>query len=415
MSEEVKVRRGSLDDLTPDDRNMNKHTSYGMSLIEKSIRKHKFGRSILVDKNDRIIGGNGVTETAASIGATKTIVVETTGDELVVVKRTDVDLDSKEGREMALADNATAVADIEWDAEAVKEIEGEFEINPEDWGVVLDELEEEANASEDDFNEETDNTPQLVKAGELWKLGDNYLLCGDSTKADDIQRLLGGGKADMIFTDPPYGVKYAEKNEFLNGIGKPNSVSNPIENDSKDPASLMAFLCNVFGLIYQFTKERMIYYITAPQGGNILQVMQALEDSGFAIKQNLVWNKNNHVLGRSDYNYKHEPIIYGWKKDGTHKFYGNGNFHTSVWDIAKPLKSDLHPTMKPVELVTNALLDGSKSGDIVLDVFGGSGTTLIACEQLGRKCYMMELDPHYCDVIIARWEKLTGKKAEMVA
>lgn len=141
MEEDLNVRRGSLDDLTPDDRNMNKHTSYGMSLIEKSIRKHKFGRSILVDKNDRIIGGNGVTETAASIGATKTIVVETTGDELVVVKRTDIDLDSKEGREMALADNATAVADIEWDATAVKEIEGEFEIEPEDWGVVLKETE----------------------------------------------------------------------------------------------------------------------------------------------------------------------------------------------------------------------------------------------------------------------------------
>ena len=154
MSEEVKVRRGSLDDLTPDDRNMNRHTSYGMSLIEKSIRKHKFGRSILVDKNDRIIGGNGVTETAASIGATKTIVVETTGDELVVVKRTDVDLDSKEGREMALADNATAVADIEWDAEAVKEIEGEFEISPEDWGVVLDEQEKEEpkGIAPEDFN-----------------------------------------------------------------------------------------------------------------------------------------------------------------------------------------------------------------------------------------------------------------------
>lgn len=194
MEEEVKVKRGTLDDLIPDDRNMNKHTSYGMSLIEKSIRKNKFGRSILVDKNGRIIGGNGVTETAMSIGETKTIVVETTGDELVVVKRTDVDLDSQQGREMALADNATAVADIEWDAEAVKEIEGEFEIVPEDWGVVLDGLDEEVNASEDDFNEGTDNTPQLVKAGELWKLGDNYLLCGDSTKADDIQRLLGGAR-----------------------------------------------------------------------------------------------------------------------------------------------------------------------------------------------------------------------------
>lgn len=156
MSEEVKVRRGSLDDLTPDDRNMNRHTSYGMSLIEKSIRKHKFGRSILVDKNDRIIGGNGVTETAASIGATKTIVVETTGDELVVVKRTDVDLDSQQGREMALADNATAVADIEWDAEAVKEIEGEFEISPEDWGVVLDEQENTFDNSEIDTEEFSD-------------------------------------------------------------------------------------------------------------------------------------------------------------------------------------------------------------------------------------------------------------------
>ena len=159
MSEEVKVRRGSLDDLTPDDRNMNKHTSYGMSLIEKSIRKHKFGRSILVDKNDRIIGGNGVTETAASIGATKTIVVETTGDELVVVKRTDIDLDSKEGREMALADNATAVADIEWDAEAVKEIEGEFEISPEDWGVVLDEQEEMPT----DLDADLDDKPFIAK------------------------------------------------------------------------------------------------------------------------------------------------------------------------------------------------------------------------------------------------------------
>jgi hypothetical protein len=157
MEEEVKVKRGTLDDLIPDDRNMNRHTSYGMSLIEKSIRKNKFGRSILVDKNDRIIGGNGVTETAASIGATKTIVVETTGDELVVVKRTDVDLDSKEGREMALADNATAVADIEWDAEAVKEIEGEFEIAPDEWGVIT-----ETSVNVDDFfdgleHESTDN------------------------------------------------------------------------------------------------------------------------------------------------------------------------------------------------------------------------------------------------------------------
>ena len=132
------------------------------------------------------------------------------------------------------------------------------------------------------------------------------------------------------------------------------------------------------------------------------------------LKHQLVWNKNNHVLGRCDYNYKHEPMIYGWKIGGTHNFYGGGDFKTSVWDIAKPLQSKLHPTMKPVALVANSMKDTTKEGDIVLDAFGGSGTTLIAAEQLGRKCYMMELDPHYCDVIIARYEKLTGKKVTKI-
>lgn len=183
MEEDLNVRRGSLDDLTPDDRNMNKHTSYGMSLIEKSIRKHKFGRSILVDKNDRIIGGNGVTETAASIGATKTIVVETTGDELVVVKRTDVDLDSKEGREMALADNATAVADIEWDAEAVKEIEGEFEIAPEEWGVVLEQIED----AEDDTPQSQDNFKYETQFGVI-------VMCGSEEDQERVyNKLVGEG------------------------------------------------------------------------------------------------------------------------------------------------------------------------------------------------------------------------------
>lgn len=183
MEEDLNVRRGSLDDLTPDDRNMNKHTSYGMSLIEKSIRKHKFGRSILVDKNDRIIGGNGVTETAASIGATKTIVVETTGDELVVVKRTDVDLDSKEGREMALADNATAVADIEWDAEAVKEIEGEFEIAPEEWGVVLSQIED----AEDETPQSQDNFKYETKFGVI-------VMCGSEEDQERVyNKLVGEG------------------------------------------------------------------------------------------------------------------------------------------------------------------------------------------------------------------------------
>lgn len=215
----------------------------------------------------------------------------------------------------------------------------------------------------------------------------------------------------MVFTDPPYGVSYTDKNEFLNRIDASQRLTNPIENDSKSPSEMADFWETAFNNLAAVTKDKMAYYITSPQGGDLLLLQQAIANSPFSLKHMLIWNKNNHVLGRCDYNYKHEPIIYGWKKKGTHTFYGGGNFKTTVWDIPKPLKNDLHPTMKPVELVANCILDVTKEGDVVLDIFGGSGTTLIAAEQLHRKAYLMELDPHYCDVIIARWEKLTGMTA----
>lgn len=143
-----------------------------------------------------------------------------------------------------------------------------------------------------------------------------------------------------------------------------------------------------------------------------MMMMSAIQDSGWKLKHTLIWNKNNHVLGRCDYNYKHEPILYGW--NDVHEFYGNGDFKTSVWDIAKPTKNDLHPTMKPIELISNCIKNSSKEDDVVLDCFGGSGSTLIACEQLDRDCRIMELDEHYCDVIINRWEEYTGREAELI-
>lgn len=240
-------------------------------------------------------------------------------------------------------------------------------------------------------------------------------MCGDSTDATDVALLMNGDKADMVFTDPPYGVSYADKNQFLNSLGAGHRLTKRIENDDKKPQDMYDFWCKAFKPLFDFSKDRMAYYITAPQGGDLLLLLlQAIRDSGFMLKHQLVWNKNNHVLGRCDYNYKHEPIIYGWKIGGTHTFYGNGNFKTSVWDIAKPQQSKLHPTTKPVELVANCLLDCTKEGDIVLDAFGGSGTTIIASQQLKRRARLMELDPHYCDVIIARWEKFTGEKAEKI-
>lgn len=274
--------------------------------------------------------------------------------------------------------------------------------------------EEGPAATEDDFDETQDEIHVLCAKGDIWQLGDHRLMCGDSTDLETVKKLMDGKLADIIFTDPPYGVSYTDKNEFLNRIDKPLCVVNPIENDSKSPAEMNAFWTKVFGHLAEVTTDKAVYYITSPQGGDLLLLL-AIHDTPWALKHMLIWNKNNHVLGRCDYNYKHEPIIYGWKKKGTHHFYGKGEFKTTVWDIDKPLRNDLHPTMKPIRLVSNCLLDGSKEGDIVLDAFGGSGTTLIAAEQLGRKCYMMELDPHYCDVIIARWEKLTGKKAIKIA
>lgn len=285
-----------------------------------------------------------------------------------------------------------------------------------DWGVPSWEGEEEPatpEVKEDDFNEDAE-VETRCNPGDIWQLGDHRLMCGDSTDADTVKKLMDGGLADMVFTDPPYGVSYTDKNVFLNRIGKPMACDNPIENDSMSPDEMAAFWVVAFNVLAECTKDKMVYYITAPQGADLLLLQQSISDSPFALKHMLIWNKNNHVLGRCDYNYKHEPIIYGWKKKGTHTFYGGGKFKTTVWDIPKPQKSDLHPTMKPVELVANCLLDGSKEGDIVLDIFGGSGSTLIAAEQTGRKCYMMELDPHYCDVIISRWETFTGKTAQLI-
>lgn len=402
----------TLDDLTPDAENFNKHTEFGQKLLEDSLRKFGAGRSILVDKDGNIIAGNSTTETAAAIGMEDVVVVQTDGKKLVVVQRTDLSLDSPEGRELALADNMTALKGIDIDLAKVQEKLGDDLAKA--WGMEIPEVQKQAQ--EDDFDPDS-VTETVCKKGDIWKLGNHRLMCGDSTDAGSVALLMDGEKADMCFTDPPYGVSYADKNAYLNTIAKGNRIQEPIANDHETPTEMHEFWLNVFNVIGEFTSDCMAYYITAPQGGELLLLLlQAIQESEtLALKHMLIWNKNNHVLGRCDYNYKHEPIIYGWKKKGTHHFVGGSKFKTSVWDIPKPQKSDLHPTMKPVELVSACLLDNSVDGQSVLDLFGGSGTTLIAAEQLNRKCYMMELDPHYCDVIIARWEKLTGNKAERIS
>ena len=397
-----------MGDIKLDAHNYRLHDERNLKLIKKSLKKYGAGRSILIDADGEIIAGNATFQTAKELGI-PVEVVPTDGTKIIALQRTDLRTQDRKRKEMAAVDNSAT--DLSgWN---YPELLNDFtkEELPE---IGIDEIpvieEEHAEITEDEVPEEVETR---CKKGDIWQLGDHRLMCGDSTVITDVEKLMNGEKADFIFTDPPYGVSYAEKNAFLNSVGKPMACPNAIENDSKKPTEMYDFWVEAFKNLYAFSTDKVSYYITAPQGGDLLLLLllQAIRDCGFALKHQLVWNKNNHVLGRCDYNYKHEPIIYGWKLDGTHTFYGKGKMKTSVWDFPKPRQSKLHPTMKPVELIGEALLNSSKQDDIVIDLFGGSGSTLIACEQLKRKCYMCEIDPHYCDVIIKRWENLTGREA----
>ena len=276
---------------------------------------------------------------------------------------------------------------------------------------------EPMSVEEDDFSdEEAERLEPRVKPGEVWQLGEHRMMCGDSTDADSVALLMDGEKADMVFTDPPYGVSIGDKNKALNSVQKAGHCTENIANDNISVDDLYPILVKAMTNCRESCKDCACYYVTSPQGGELgLMMMMMMKDAGLPVRHMLIWEKNSATfsLGRLDYDYQHEPIFYTWTK--SHKNYRNGEFRTTIWKYNKPRKCDLHPTMKPVELVANCMMDASVEGDIVLDMFGGSGTTIIAAEQLGRKARLMELDPHYCDVIIARWEKLTGKKACKVA
>lgn len=216
---------------------------------------------------------------------------------------------------------------------------------------------------------------------------------------------------DMVFTDPPYGVAIGDKNKALQSVQKAGRIVENIEGDTLSEDALYNQLKQAFINVREACAEDACYYVTSPQGGSLGLMMMMMRDAGLEVRHVLIWEKNNATfsIGRLDYDYQHEPIFYTWGKKH-HNFRG-GEYRTTVWKYDKPLASKLHPTMKPIELVGNAIKDGTLPDMSVLDVFGGSGSTLIACEQLARICYMLEIDPHYCDVIIARWEKYTGNKA----
>lgn len=294
----------------------------------------------------------------------------------------------------------------EWDWDLLANEWETFELD--DWGVDLpafdestdDEDGDEGNVAEDDFDEDKDDVEPRTNKGDIWVLGEHRLMCGDSTKASMIQELLSGEKVDLYITDPPYNVAYEG--------GTKDALT--ILNDEMDDDSFRDFLVNAFMAVDSVLKEGASFYIwhADSEGYNF---RYAVKHCGWLMKQCLIWEKNAMVLGRQDYQWKHEPCLYGWKAGASHNWYSDRK-QTTVLEFNKPNRNAEHPTMKPIELFAYQIQNSSRKGDIVLDSFGGSGTSIIACEQLNRKCYMMELDPHYCDVIVARWEKLTGKTAQ---
>lgn len=389
-----------------DTKNYRTHDDKNKKLILKSLKKCGAGRSILIDKQGEIIAGNGVYEQAKNLNIPVKI-IETDGSELIAIKRTDLDTESKKRKELALADNSTS-DNVTWDLSNLK---ADFDLSelPE-WGleglVEVEQLDPEITEDEVPSNEQVETR---VKRGDIWKLGEHRLMCGDSTVITDVEKLMNGEKADLLFTDPPYGVSYENKTKEV--LKTKNYTK--IKNDDLDINDFKDFLKGVFTSALSSLKETASYYVFSCQGGDQEMMMMMMRECGMPCRHQLIWVKDAPVfsMGRLDYDYKHEPILYGWVKK--HEFKRKGEQDKSVWEY-KRTENKLHPTMKPVELICNALKNSTDENDCVLDLFGGSGSTLIACEQLNRKCYMMELDEHYCDVIITRWEKLTGKKAERI-
>ena len=302
---------------------------------------------------------------------------------------------------------------------------------------VLDGKNDDKEDAEDDNYEEPIPAEAKSKRGQIYKLGEHRLMCGDSTREEDVQKLMDGELADLVITDPPYGVSYEENNGATNKERK----NSHIENDELKDKALQDFLTAVFSRAIESLNPGGAFYIYYATVSSV-QFQAAAAAAGMKIREILIWNKNTFTLGRQDYQWKYEPCLYGWKEGGPHYFindrtqstvFEDKDFdvdkltkdqaiemikqfyeYTTVFNEKKPAVNDLHPTMKPVPLINRQMKNSSRKGELVLDLFGGSGTTLITAEQIGRRCNMMEYDPRYVDVIIDRWEKLTGQTAELI-
>ena len=332
-------------------------------------------RPIVVDENMIVLGGNMRLKACKSAGLFEVYVHQAIG------------WTAEQKQEFIIKDN---VGFGEWDWDILANEWDTKKLN--EWGLDLPEFDEiQLDAEEDDYTEPEQMKVDVV-LGDLIEIGSHRLLCGDSTDADQVAKLMNGEKADMVHTDPPYNINYE------GGSKKRDKIANDKLDD------FPKFLYDAYITLTTALKKGGAIYVwhASTETHNFIQ---QFINSGFLFKSYIVWNKNNSTFGRSDYHWKHEPCIYGWLDGASHKWHGDRK-QTTVWDIDRPSRSDEHPTMKPIALCSNALENSSKVNDIILDTFLGSGSTMVAAHQLKRKCYGMELDPKYCQVIIDRMLKL---------
>lgn len=401
MNQNLKIEYIPIEDIKPYENNAKQHPAEQVQQIKNSILEFGFKDPIAI-WHDTIVEGHGRLLAAQELGY----------KELPIIRLDD--LSDEQRKAYCLAHNKlTMNSDFDLDVLSA-ELDSITDIDMLDFGFDLDlpDFDEPAEVVEDDYNEEPPAEPKS-KLGDIYQLGRHRLMCGDSTKAEDMSALMGDDKADMVFTDPPYNVAIGSKNAFLNSVQKAGRCCEDIANDKgmSDEEIGETLWLPAFERMRENSKDCCNIYVTMPQGGTHMMMMMMMMKAGWQVKHELMWEKNSPTfsMGRLDYDYQHEPICYGWNK--SHVFYGKGEQNKSIWKFDKPRKCDLHPTMKPIPLVVNALLNSSKENDIILDAFGGSGTTIMACEQTKRNARIMEFDPKYVDVIIDRWEKFTGQKA----
>ena len=403
------------DELIFDKHNANKGTERGRELLEQSVTELGAGRSILSDKKGKIIAGNKTLAAARKAGM-KVRIVPTRRDELIVVQREDLDLDdgSGEARRLAYLDNRVAEIDLAWDAEVIAE-DAAAGMDFDALGFLDKELQELLAESRPLVKEETADPVELVEhadelvakwkveVGQIWKLGNHLLVIGDCTDAAVMVALMQGELAQITWTDPPWNVDYGGNIEEQNAQGYKKRTMKNDNLGEKFPEFIRAAVKNM----HDFSeKGALIYLVMSAQEWPVID--KALRDHGFHWSSTIIWMKDQLVLSRKDYHTQFEPLWYGWRDDAGRLREVMDRKQSDVWQIDRPKRSEDHPTMKPLPLVERSLVNSSLPGDIVLDPFVGSGTTLIVCEQLNRRCRAVELDEAYAAVVIERWAQFSG-------